>query len=268
MGIIELFKDLKQFNFLLQQTIVREMRVRYKQTAIGVFWAILQPLLFATLFYFLFSGIKGEFLGIPEDGSRALHFLVLFISMSFWMFFNNTMMLSTTSITGHPGLVTKVYFPRQVFPLSFLCVGLVDLSLNILLAVVICVVGGILPSGIGLLWLFASLVLLVIFTASCSILLAGLNVFYRDFKYIMPIGLQALFFLSPVFYSQIFLTKNVGEFARCNPLAPLFAGLRNGFTGEVVPYMHFGINALLIFIWAEICLRIFARLNQKMADVI
>jgi lipopolysaccharide transport system permease protein len=268
MGISELFKDLIQFKFLLQQTVVRELRVRYKQTLIGVFWAVLQPLLFATIFYYLFAGIKSEFLELPEEPSPLLHFVVLFVSMSFWMFFNNTVLLSTASITGHPGLVTKVYFPRQVFPISFLCVGLVDLGLNILLAAVLCVIGGILPSAIGLCWLLASMFLLIIFTASCSILLAGLNVFYRDFKYIMPIGLQVLFFLSPIFYSRSFITETFGELIGLNPLSPLFTGLRHAFNGEVVPVLQFGINGFLIILWAEICLRIFRRLNQKMADVI
>jgi len=266
MEIIKTYLEIKKFKFLLQQTVIREIRVRYKQTYIGILWAILQPLAFSCIFYFLFSYIKGGL-------NSKEHFIILFFSTSLWTFFSNSVSFATNSISGHPSLITKVYFPRIIFPMSFVAVSLIDLSINLLLATVLHVILlNQIPNMLNFVYVIPAIAFIIILTLNCAVLLSGLNVFYRDFKYLVPISLQLLMFITPVMYT---MNSNIGENIKSiiiyNPLTPLFDIFQKSIinipviTEDIIRLLVVGLITILFF---EFNLRFFKKLNSKMADII
>ena len=263
MELIRTIKEVTQFSFLLQQTVVREIRVRYKQTVVGLLWAILQPLFYTLIFFFIFAAYR-------QGMSQKEHFAILFFSTSFWTFFSNSISFATTSISGHPALVTKVYFPRLVFPLSFVTVSLIDLAINLSISLILyLVLIGTWPSLYALLLATLAVLTLVIFTASLAILIAGLNVFYRDFRYLIPLGLQFLMFMTPVIYTMDQVPNaTIAKVLHFNPLTTIMESIQGMLLGQAIPTQRLLLIFAITLVMTELSLRLFRKFNTKMADLI
>lgn len=263
---METFKtisELIKFKFLLQQTVVREIRVRYKQTFIGILWAVLQPLVFSCLFFLLFKIFKGNL-------TSKEHFVILYVSTSLWSFFSNSVTFATNSISNHPSLITKVYFPRIVFPLSFVAVNLIDLMINLVISAMLFIfLIQTTPDITTFLFVVPSLLFIILFACSCAVLFAGLNVFYRDFKYLVPIGLQIGMFATPVMYTldMPFAQKFI-KIIIFNPLSSFFDTFQKFLAGGSISTTPFLLSSLAVIIFFELALKIFEKFNSKMADVV
>jgi len=172
--------------------------------------------------------------------------------------------LSTTAISGHPNLITKAKFPRQIFPLSFIAVGIIDLSINLLICWLLTLIQGswhpasILIQGMSLLALF-------LLTVSMGLVFSALNVYFRDFKYIVPILIQLMFFVTPVFYSLDILPTHIAELITWNPLTPIIQGLQSPLSEPTLSMAYPLISSLILLELASV---LFDRLNEKMADII
>ncbi|MGE4158978.1 MAG: ABC transporter permease [Planctomycetota bacterium] len=261
MGLFRTIAELKGFGFLLEQTVVREIRVRYKQTLIGMSWAVIQPTVLAIIFYFVLGVFRGWTGGLREFGA-------IYASISLWTFFNNAVILSTTSISGHPQLVTKVRFPRTVFPLSFIAVSAIDLMVNAVIAMALLAIAGSSPTANQLGCVGLSVMGTVALTAAFSILFSGLNVFYRDFRYVVPILLQVIFFVTPVFYSLDRVPEAVRNLVMCNPMTSYVLAVQAPYLDATPPMMLSFISLAVSVAALDLSCRAFARLNDQMADVI
>jgi ABC-type polysaccharide/polyol phosphate export permease len=185
-------RELIQYRYLLRNLIVRDLKVRYKNSALGVLWSLLNPLLMMLVFTLVFTVL------MPDNSIRQYAVFIL-VGLLPWSFFRGALVSGTVSITENAALIKKVYFPRELLPIAAILSKLVNflLALLVLLAFLF-------ASGLGLtvhaLWVPAILITQLIFTLGLSFLLGTLYVFYRDTMMILDVIMLAWFFLTPVFY--------------------------------------------------------------------
>ncbi|HZD33361.1 MAG TPA: ABC transporter permease, partial [Candidatus Angelobacter sp.] len=191
-------RHLWEYHELLFFMVWRDVKVRYKQTALGVAWAVLQPLM-ATL---IFSIFFGRFAKIPSDGIPYPVFA--YVGMVPWQYFSNALTESSNSLVASQNLIKKVYFPRLIIPLGSVIAGLVDFSFGFVVLIGMMFYYGIRPSGS--IFLFPVFLLLAICTAlAAGLWLSALNVQFRDVKHTLPFLVQFWFFMTPVVYPSSML---------------------------------------------------------------
>ncbi len=191
-GIVAKLRELWQYRELIRNLVVRDLKARYKSSVLGYFWSLLNPLLMILLFYFVFRTLLG---------SPIVNFhIFLMVALLPWNYFAGGMTEGMTSIIGNANLVKKVYFPREILPLSTLLANLINflLSLPVLFAVIF-ITGGSVTSAVLLLPVIV--VIESVFLLGMILLLSALAVFFRDVTHIMGVIIQLWFFVTPVFYS-------------------------------------------------------------------
>ncbi len=224
--------ELWQYRYLLRNLVVRDLKARYKNSAFGVLWSLLNPLAMMLVFTLLFS-VMGN------DNTRQYPVFVL-VGLIPWTFFSGSLVAGTTSVTGNSSLVKKVYFPRDMLPLSSLLSNLVNFGISFLVLIVFLYAFD-LGLTVHALWVPAILGTQLIFTLGLVLLLGSLTVFYRDVLMILEVVVLAWFFLTPVFYSlEIFgseatilgITFDPAQVMRwINPMASIIDGYRTVLWG-------------------------------------
>jgi lipopolysaccharide transport system permease protein len=211
---------------LLGFLIWRDIKVRYKQTALGVVWALLVPLLQT----FLFTAIFGRFAKIQTDGNYSYTVFVL-AGLIPWTFFSQALTLGGQSLINQQHLLTKVYFPRLFVPAAAVGGCLLDFFIGfILYAAVLTYYQVLLPRSF---WFFPFLVLLtIIATLGIVFLVAALTVRYRDFKYVIPFAVQALMYASPVIYPVTLVPHRYRWILALNPMSGIIDGFRSSILGK------------------------------------
>lgn len=239
----------------------RDIKIRYKQTALGALWAILQPVLTVAIF----SVIFGKFVGIKSDDIP--YPLFAFCGLLPWTFINITINSSSNSIISNTNLITKIYFPRLIIPISSVGAGLVDFFLSLIIFVCIMIYY---KTDLHLQMVFAPFFLLMMFllaTASGT-LLSALNVRFRDVKQLLPFGLQIWLFVSPVVYpTSLFPEKWRWVFA-LNPLTGILEGLRSSLFGKPFDVFAIGCSVVVIIALLFIALTVFQYMEDYFADYV
>src|SRR6266576_150430 len=187
------FGEVWAYRELLYFFVWRDVKIRYKQTAIGVLWVVLQPVLTMLAFTLFF----GRLAKLPSEGLPYPVFY--FAALVPWTYFSYALQMTTNVVVDNQRLITKVYFPRLILPISAALSGLVDFSIGFVVLAIFTVTYGIRPT-LSALWLPA-LLLLAVFTAlGVGLWLSALNALYRDVKYVIPFLIQFWMFASPVAY--------------------------------------------------------------------
>lgn len=193
-------RELWGYRDLIYNLVVRDLKVRYKYSVLGILWSLLNPLLMMLIFAVVFTVV------LRQD---IKHFSVFFLTgLLPWNFFQASLMGATGTIVGNSGLIKKVYFPREVLPISLVLSNLVNFGLALL------VLGGFLvATGIGftpyMLWLPIIILIQLLFVIGLGLFTSALNVFYRDTLMILDVALQAWFFLTPIFYPMGLIPQTV-----------------------------------------------------------
>lgn len=246
---------------ILYFLIWRDIKVRYKQTLVGIGWAIIQPLL-AMVVLTVFFGNPAR---LPSEG--VPYPLFAYTGLLSWTFFSNAILSSSNSLVGNAPLVTKVYFPRVLIPAAAVGARLLDFLISFLLLVAM-----MLYYGVGLTWRSLALVPLVIatmvFALGCGMLLSALNARYRDVNFALPHILQFLMFATPVFYSSTMLPRKLQVLMNLNPLAVLINAYRFALVGGIFHWKALiacGVEIAVIFVFAT---WIFRTTEQLVADVL
>lgn len=237
---------------------LRDFQVRYKQAAIGVAWVVIQPLVTVAAFTLAFERIAGV-------NSQGVPYPVFALAgLLGWTYFSQCVGRGSEVLVSNPALISKVYFPRLVAPLASLLPGLVDLGVGLVLLAGLGVVFGVAPSP-ALLLLPVWVVLLVLTALGPIMLLAALNVRYRDVRYVIPPALQALLLLSPVAYSSTSLEGVSGLLYALNPMVGALEFGRFILVGTPWPGWQLGVSvgstltlAVLGFIYFQHAQRSFA----------
>lgn len=218
----EMILELVQYRELLWQMVIRDLKIRYKQAVMGFAWAILMPLIIVAsglLVKYAMAQMAGGTIDSRDISGMAVKALG-------WAFFVGAVGFAVSSLTGNINLVTKIYFPREVFPFSAVVTQVFDSAIGGLAVVGVLLV--LAQTGISLTWCWALplLALLVLFTAAAALLLSCANVFFRDVKYIVQVILTFGIFFTPIFYEPQFFGPKGCTLMMLNPLTPLLEGLR------------------------------------------
>ncbi len=240
----------------------RDITVRYRQTVLGTIWIFAGPLVSAGLFTFVF----GRVADLPSDGFP--YFAFSYAGLLGWNLFSNTMSTATTSLTGNAALITKIYFPRLILPLSTLLSTLINTAISFGIMLVLLQVYDI-GFSLRLLVLPAWLLLAIVLATGVGLVLAAIAVSYRDVAYITPIFTSVLLYLSPVAYSTNAVPEELRRFYLFNPLTTVVEGCRWSLLGRasltpwaIVYTVVVALGVLLLGV------ALFTRLEATFADVI
>jgi lipopolysaccharide transport system permease protein len=255
------FRELWAYRELLFVLIMRDIRVRYKQTVLGAAWAILQPFTTMVVFTIFF----GQLAHISSEGYPYPIFV--YSALLPWTFFANSVVSSSNSLVGSAHLISKVYFPRLIIPLSAVGTGIVDFAIasSILLAMM-------LFYGVGWsmnLLMVPILLLAVVFIAlGVGICLSALSVAYRDFRYVVTFMLQLWMFVTPVVYPASLVPTNWRWLLYLNPMSGLVEGFRAVFLGKTFDFLGIAISAGVAVSLFCVGIVYFGRVERRFADVI
>lgn len=254
-------RDLWNYRDLLYILMMRDIKVRYKQTFLGAAWAIIQPL-FTMLIFTLFFG---KLAGMPSDDIP--YPLFAYAGLLPWTFFSNAVTNSGNSLVGNAGLITKVYFPRMIIPISSVAAGLLDFTIAFGLLLVL-----MFYYGAGLYLNILLLPVLVILTALLAIgigmWMSALNVKYRDIRYAMPFVIQLGMFATPIIYPASLVPEKWRWLMFLNPLAGLIEAYRAAFFNKPFNWLALAISAAITLAILFFAALMFKRMEKSFADVI
>ena len=218
-------REVWAYRELLYFFVWRDVKIRYKQTAIGVLWVILQPVLNMLVFTLFF----GRLAKLPSDGLPYPVFY--FAALIPWTYFATSLTSTTNVVVESQNLITKVYFPRLILPISSVLSSLVDFAIGFVVLTIFCFAYGILPT-LTALWL-PVLLLLALFTAlGVGLWLSALNALYRDVRYVIPFIISFWMFASPVAYASSLVPARWRWLYGLNPMAGVIDGFRWAITGR------------------------------------
>ncbi|MBK1987098.1 ABC transporter permease [Sphaerospermopsis aphanizomenoides BCCUSP55] len=258
------WKDLWRYRELFYFLAWRDILVRYKQTVIGIAWALIRPFLTMVVFTFVF----GKLAGLPSPGGVPYPILV-FSAMLPWQFFANSLSECSTSLITNSNLISKVYFPRLVVPTSAVVVSFVDFMISGMILLALMIWYNFVPS-----WRILTLPLFIAIAFAASmgagLWFASLNVQYRDFRYIVPFIVQFGLYISPVGFSSSIVPEQWRFIYSLNPMVGVIDGFRWAILGsESNLYLPgFIISLILVFLLLFSGIWYFRSMERKFADVI
>jgi lipopolysaccharide transport system permease protein len=257
LGEVWLFRD------LLFTLAGRDLRLRYKQTALGMIWVVLQPMLAAGVFSFVFGTVAG----LKAPGAIP-YFVFSYVGLQGWNLFSGTLSRSGASLVGNSHLISKVYFPRLVLPLSTLPSTMVDFGVSAAMLVAMLAWYGLAP-GWGLVLLPIWIVMLLALALGIGLITAAFSVKYRDVLFILPVFIQILLYASPVAYGVDRVPEHLRRWYYLNPLtAPLEASRWSilGVGSPPAPELAYSAGVTLVLLLAGAFS--FKRMERQFADVI
>lgn len=255
-------KELWQYRELTYFLTWRDIKVRYKQAALGVAWAVLQPLM-TTLITTLIFGV------LLKVGSDGLPYPVFTLAAYLpWHLFQNSLQKSSTSLVGNANLLTKVYFPRVLIPLSSVLAVMVDFLISLALLLVAMAIYR-LPISWNILWLIPLTLLTLAAALAVGLWLSALNVQYRDVQQMVPFLLQVWMYATPIVYSISIIPEGTIRYLySLNPMVGVVQGFRWALFGGSPPDMTLLISAVAVLILLISGLFFFRRMEKTFADVV
>ena len=255
-------RELWAYRELLYFLVWRDVKVRYKQTALGATWAVLQPLATMAVFSLFF----GRLAGMPSDG--VPYPLFAYAALVPWTFFANGLTLATGSLVGSQNLLQKVYFPRLAIPLAAVLSSTVDFGLAFVLLLGMMLAYGVVP-GAAAFWVLPLLLLALATSLGVGLWMAALNVRYRDVRYVVPFVVQFWLFATPIVYPSSLLSEPWRTVYGINPMAGVVEGFRWALLGtETRPGGLLAVSAaaaLLILVGGALYFR---RMERSFADLV
>ena len=262
------WRDLWRYRELFYILAWRDISVRYKQTVIGIAWALIQPLLTMIIMTVVF----GKVAKLPSDGN-APYSIMVFAAMLPWMFFSSSLSSASQSLVGNANLISKVYFPRMIIPAGAVITSLVDFLVAFAILAAMMVWFQFWPD-----WRILTLPLFIILAFFAAIgpglLITALNVKYRDFRYVIPFLVQFGLYLSPVGFSSQVIRERFGDtvFAlySLNPMVGVIDGFRWALLGghTTIYWPGFGLSLTLVAVLLLLGVWYFRRVEKTFADVI
>ena len=255
-------KLLWQFRELLYAFADRDIRLRYRQTVLGIAWVVLQPLLTALIFAIVFGYIAR----MPDEGTP--YFLIAYSGLLGWTLFNSNLSRVSPSLVANGALISKIYFPRLLIPLGVVPSVLLDFIVSLGVMVGVLVFYGRAP-GVGIFLLPVCALILILMSLGIGLISASLSVKYRDIQHIMPFLTLILIYASPVAYSLSVVPENIRPYYLLNPIAAPIDAIRWSFIGVGEPnygYLGYSFAVSILLVWIGIT--VFRSMEREFADVI
>ena len=257
------WNELWRYRDLWLTLALRDIKLRYRQTALGVAWVVLLPLMASGVFTVVFGLVAH----LPSDGSP--YFLFVFAGFLGWSSFQNTLQRCGISLIGNTALVTKVYFPRIILPAASVLASLLDFAVGVVMLLLVLLVRGELPSVASLALVPLFMLLVQLLGLGLGFISAALTVRFRDVQYVLPFLIQLLLYASPVAYGVTAVPAQVRRLYLLNPIAPLLDGLRAALLGRGdVHWLAIGTSAFVSVLVFAVGVLFFLYQDRQYADVI
>jgi ABC-type polysaccharide/polyol phosphate export permease len=256
----EMLSEQLEYRELLFQMTLRDLLLRYKQTIMGFGWAVFMPLLNTAVFTVIFTRVARIDTPVP-------YALFAFAGLWAWNFFASSLRFAVVSLTSNSSLVSKVYFPREIFPLSQVAVCFADFMIGSVVLAAFMAFYGVYP-GVHILWLPVVMLVHVVFTAAMALLLAVANLFFRDVKYLFEMLITIWMFATPVVYPIDDVTGKLRLLIQLNPMTPIIEAYRSVLLLNTAPTPAFAAAAAGSVVLLGICWLVFHRLEFKFAETI
>jgi lipopolysaccharide transport system permease protein len=254
-------RELWNYRELLSSFTWRDVKIRYKQTALGFLWAIIQPLFMMLIFTVFF----GRLAKIPSDGIPYPLFVLA--ALLPWTLFAEGITRSTSSMITNANIMTKVYFPRLIMPLSGILSPLVDFVFSFSILIVMMAWFGFIPT-LNIVFLPLFILLALATSLGIGLWLSALNVQYRDFQYTIPFLIQLGLFASPVVYPASLVPESVRFLYGLNPMAGVIEGFRWALLGTAMPGAMILVSVGMVVILLVSGAFYFRKMEQYYADVV
>lgn len=256
--MINMFKNIYQYRELLKSNIKKEIRGKYKHSFLGVLWSFLNPLLQLAVYAIIFPFIL--------KNTQENYVIFLCVALIPWNFFTTVVNQSTGTVINNADIVKKVYFPREILPISVVTSQLVNFLISTVIILVFVLCSGM---GISKYLIFYPIILLIqyIFSIGVAFIVSSLTVFLRDLEHLINIAMMMLFYGSPIAYSPEVLTGKLSLIITLNPMAHILIAYRDIFYYQRMPNMqHLGILALFSVLIFVIGYAIFNKLQKSFAE--
>ena len=251
-------KELYTYRQFLKTSVKKEFRGKYKKSFLGVLWSFINPLLQLLVYALVFPFI----LRIQEDN----YVMFLFSALIPWNFFATTITQSTAVVVGNGGILKKVYFPREILPISIVLSGAINFLISCIIIFVALIISGI-GISVQILWLPLILFVQCVVTLGICFVLSALTVYIRDLEYFINVLLQLWMYLTPVLYSMALIPARFAKFFYINPMVPIVNAYRSIFYYQTMPNLKglailLGVGIIGIFIGYAI----FKKLEKRFAE--
>lgn len=241
----------------------RDVKVKYKQTAVGALWAIFQP--FVTMV--VFSVFFGYLAKLPSDGIPYPIFV--YVGLLFWTLFSTSLAQASNSIVENERIITRIYFPRIILPVSTIITHIVDFAIAAVILALMMVFYGYAPTLTGILLLPLLLVMTVFSTLGIGLLFSSLNVKYRDVRFVLPFFMQLLLFITPVIYPVSIVGEQHRWILGLNPMAGVIDAARSGMLGTgQIDWALLGVSFVSMLVYTAAGYFYFKKVERYFADVI
>lgn len=256
--VIGYIKEIYESRELLRNLTSKELKLKYKNSVLGFLWSFLNPILMLFVYDFAFSFIMRQ---------RIPNFVVFLLSgMLSWNFFLGAVMGSTSSIIANANLIKKVYFPREIIPLSIVFSNFVNFAITLVI-LFFAIIFSTVKIGLPIIFLPVGLLLLLLFAIGLSLILSALNVLYRDISHLVEVLFNLWFYLTPIVYPLTMLPVKYRKILLLNPMTMITEIMRSMLYSNTIPYFKyvaiiFVIDVLLIYFG----LKIFRKIEVVFAE--
>ncbi len=256
------FREIWRSKELLYFIVWRDIKVRYKQTVVGIGWAIFQPFMTMVVFSIFF----GKLIQVPSDGIPYPIFV--YTGLLFWQLFSSALADASNSLIGNAAIITKVYFPRIILPLADTLNKFVDLFFAGIALLFLMFYYGYYPNLTGILLMPILLVITSATAVGIGLIFASVNVKYRDVRYILPYFLQILLFLTPVIYPSSIAGKYAWLLS-FNPMTGVIKAARSGILGTgPIGWHSLGVSAIAALVLLSVGIYFFKKTERYFADIV
>jgi lipopolysaccharide transport system permease protein len=261
------WKELWRYRDLFLVLAWRDIAVRYKQTALGVLWALFQPIVTMIVFTFIFNRMAKI-----ESGDNTPYPIFLYVGLLLWQYYSNTLTNASNSMVTNAAMIQKIYFPRLIIPTTAATTGFVDIAISSVILVGMMAYYGFMPHLMGVLILPVLLACLVATALGAGMFLAALNVKYRDVRYALPFFIQIMMYVTPVIYP----VKMLDGYASIkmlmlwlNPISGVITTARAGILGQgSLDWEILGISILMSTVYFVGGLFYFKNTERYFADIV
>ncbi len=255
---MELFKNLFQYRELLKTNVQKEIRGKYKGSFLGVLWSFLNPLLMVLVYALVFPYI----MRVKQDN----YLVFLITGVIPWNFFTTCVTSGCNCVWINGGIIKKVYFPREILPISVVASGLINFLISCIIILIFVIAGGIMPT-FNLLWLPVIAIIQALLTLGVLFILSAINVYVRDIEYLVGFILQLIFYATPILYNATMFPEKYRWILYLNPMTHIIDAYRSifyyGLMPELKSLIFIGILSLCVFI---VGYQIFRKLEKGFAE--
>jgi len=261
------WQELWRYRDLFLVLAWRDISVRYKQTALGIIWAIFQPIVTMIVFTFIFNRMANI-----SSGDGTPYPIFLYTGLLLWQYYSNTLTNTSNSMVNNAALIQKIYFPRLIVPATAAITGLIDLAIAAVILIAMLIYYGIMPQLLGILILPVLLITAVLSALGIGMVLASMNIKYRDVRFILPFFIQILMYVTPVIYpvkmlDNYLIVKKLMLWL--NPISGVISNARAGLLGQgSVDFNVMGIALMMSLVYFVIGLYYFRNTERYFADIV